>query len=161
MGKISSSQLRKIYAIAQSLGMVNRGGDDALHDLAQSVAGKEHLKELTYEEAFHLIGELEARQGDIPPPRKRARQVKKSRSGGASDGQQRKVWALMYQLQEVSPSTAPPGERLCGIIRRELQIDALAASPFIWIDYPTCIRLIEAIKGYIKSAKNKKEVYGE
>lgn len=160
MGKISSCQLRKIYAIAQSLGMVTRNGDDALHDLTESMTGKEHLKELTYEEALKLIGELETKQGDIPPPRKRARPVK-SRSGGASDGQQRKVWALMYQLQQVSPSTALPGDRLCGIIRRELQMDAFATNPFAWIDYPTCIRLIEAIKGYIKSAKTKKGVCGE
>lgn len=159
MGMISSYQLRKIYAIAQNLGMVTRGGDDALHDLTQSVTGKEHIKDLTYNEAFQMIGELESRQGEIPPPRKKGK-PQKGRSGGASDGQQRKVWALMYQLQKISPSTAPLGDRLCGIIRKELHMDALPADPFAWLDYQTCTRLIEAIKGYISSAEARKERCG-
>lgn len=155
MGMISDYQLRKIYAIAQNLGMVTRSGDDALHDLTLSVTGKEHLKELTYNEAFQLIGELETRQGENPPPRKRAR-PHKGRSGGASDGQQRKVWALMYRLQKASPSTAPLGDRLCGIIRKELHIDALPADPFAWLDYKACSRLVETIKGYITTAEGAK-----
>ena len=37
------------------------------------------------------------------------------RPGGATDGQQRKVWALMYQLakEDKEPSAASLGERLC------------------------------------------------
>lgn len=33
MGGCSTYQIRKIYAIGQALGIVNRGGEDALHDL--------------------------------------------------------------------------------------------------------------------------------
>lgn len=33
MGRCSTYQIRKIYAIGQALGIVNRGGEDALHDL--------------------------------------------------------------------------------------------------------------------------------
>lgn len=34
MGGCSTYQIRKIYAIGQALGIVNRGGEDALHDLS-------------------------------------------------------------------------------------------------------------------------------
>ena len=33
MGGCSTYQIRKIYAIGQALGIVNRGGEDALHNL--------------------------------------------------------------------------------------------------------------------------------
>ena len=33
MGGCSTYQIRKIYAIGQALGIVNRGGEDALHEM--------------------------------------------------------------------------------------------------------------------------------
>ena len=63
MGGCSTYQIRKIYAIGQALGIVNRGGEDALHDLVYGVTGKSSVKELSYSEACKVIGELEARQG--------------------------------------------------------------------------------------------------
>jgi hypothetical protein len=148
-------QIRKIYAIGQCLGMVGHDHKDALHDLVRSVTGKESISELTYAEKCRLIGELEARQGT--PPRRPARAAKKrnARPAGASEGQQRKVWALMYKLQDASPSTAALGDRLCGIIRRETHLTAFAKDPFAWMDYKTCNRLVETLKGYVKTAGAK------
>ncbi|MFR5929954.1 MAG: phage protein GemA/Gp16 family protein [Subdoligranulum sp.] len=71
MGGCSTYQIRKIYAIGQALGIVNRGGEDALHDLVYGVTGKSSVKELSYSEACKVIGELEARQGTPPPPAQR------------------------------------------------------------------------------------------
>ena len=51
MGGCSTYQIRKIYAIGQALGIVNRGGEDALHDLVYGVTGKSSVKELSYSEA--------------------------------------------------------------------------------------------------------------
>jgi len=146
-------QIRKIYAIAQTLGMVNRNGSDMLHELVQSVTGKGSVKDLTYSEALRLIGELEARQG-TPPPR-RSKRKHKEKTGGASEGQQRKVWALMYQLEEAAPSTATVGDRLCGVIKKELGIDACPKDPFAWLDYKTCNKLVEILKGYVNTARKK------
>lgn len=67
MGGCSTYQIRKIYAIGQALGIVNRGGEDALHDLVYGVTGKSSVKELSYSEACKVIGELEARQGTAWP----------------------------------------------------------------------------------------------
>ena len=42
-----------------------------------------------------------------------------------SEGQQRKVWQLMYQLKscDIKPCEHSLGERLCGIIKKELKIE--------------------------------------
>lgn len=71
MGGCSTYQIRKIYAIGQALGIVNRGGEDALHDLVYGVTGKSSVKELSYSEACKVIGELEARQGTPAAPAQR------------------------------------------------------------------------------------------
>ena len=81
MGGCSTYQIRKIYAIGQALGIVNRGGEDALHDLVYGVTGKSSVKELSYSEACKVIGELEARQG-TPPPRPKKTNHRKRKPAG-------------------------------------------------------------------------------
>ncbi|MUT95780.1 MAG: regulatory protein GemA [Subdoligranulum sp.] len=138
-------QIRKIYAIGGALGMVKRGeDDDLLHELVNGMTGKTSIKELTYGEACKVIGELEGRQGT---PRL------KERAGRTSEGQRRKIWALMYQLQAASPSKAQIGDRLCAIIKKELGIDAVPKNPFAWIDYKGGNKLVEVLKGYVKTAE--------
>ena len=153
-------QIRKIYAIGGALGMVKRGeDDDLLHELVNGMTGKTSIKELTYGEACKVIGELEGRQG-TPPPRKSGRPLHKNVPGRASEGQQRKIWALMYKLQAASPSKAPIGDRLCAIIKKELGIDAVPKNPFAWIDYKGGNKLVEVLKGYVKTAeKARVDVY--
>ena len=70
-----------------------------------------------------------------------------------SEGQRRKIWALMYQLQAASPSKAQIGDRLCAIIKKELGIDAVPKNPFAWIDYKGGNKLVEVLKGYVKTAE--------
>lgn len=150
----STYQIRKIYAIGQALGIVNRGGEDALHDLVYGVTGKSSVKELSYSEACKVIGELEARQG-TPPPRPKKTNHRKRKPGGVSEGQERKVWALMYRLAAASPSTVAVGDRLRAAIKKEAGVDAFADDPFAWLDYKSCNKLIEALKGYVKNAERK------
>lgn len=156
MPEIHASQIRKIYAIAQELHMVTRDRDDVLHDLITQMTGKASVKELTYDEACQVIGELEAKQG-TPPPRHKPRKVRLVKQGGVSDGQKRKVWALMYQLERISPSVTPVGKRLCAIIKKELQMDAFEKDPFAWLNYKAAAKLIECLKGYIQSAQKKED----
>lgn len=134
-----------------------RGADrqDALHDLINSMTGKNSVKELTYAEACRVIGELEARQG-TPPPRKGGRPLRKTTPGRVSEGQQRKIWALMYQLAEASPSTAQVGDRLCAIIKKTLGVEAFPAKPFAWVTYRGANTLIEALKGYVANAQKRR-----
>ena len=146
MAAINAQQIRKIYAIGNALGIVERGNeDDDLHALVSA---------LTYTEAQAVIADLQKRQGAAPLPRHKPK-THPERPGGATDGQQRKVWALMYQLAKADkePSTASLGERLCGIIRKELKVDSTPQQPFIWLDFRACNKLIEVLKGYVNNAK--------
>lgn len=155
MAAIATQQIRKIYAIGNALGIVERGNsEDSLHDLVSSITGKDSLKTLTYAEAQAVIRDLEKRQGNSPPPQRRAA-THTERPGGATEGQQRKVWALMYELQkrDTVPSTASLGERLCGIIKKELRLDANPEQPFAWVTFQACNKLIEVLKKYVANVK--------
>ncbi|PWM59589.1 MAG: regulatory protein GemA [Subdoligranulum variabile] len=151
---INNYQIQKIYAIGGALGMKGTDRQDALHDLVHSMTGKASVKELTYSEACRVIGELEARQG-TPPPRKGGRPLRKAVPGRASEGQIRKVRALMYQLEEASPSKARLDDRLCGIIKKTLGVEAFPSAPFAWVTYKGCSTLIETLKGYVATARKK------
>lgn len=155
MASINTYQIRKIYAIAGALGMKGSDKDDALHDLVLGMTGKTSVRELSYADACRVIGELEARQG-TPPPRKGGRPLRKTAPGRVSEGQQRKIWALMYQLAEASPSTAQLGDRLCAIIKKTLGVEAFPAAPFAWVDYKGANKVIEALKGYVANARKRR-----
>ena len=73
MAAIATQQIRKIYAIGNALGILERGNaEDSLHDLVSSITGKDSLKALTYAEAQAVIRDLEKLQGDAPPPQAQA-----------------------------------------------------------------------------------------
>ena len=80
----------------------------------------------------------------------------KTAPGHTSEGQRRKVWALMYRLQDASPSKAPLGDRLCAIIKKELGMDAFPKDPFAWISYKDGNKLVEVLKGYVKTAQKSR-----
>lgn len=58
---------------------------------------------------------------------------------------------MMYELQkrDTAPSAASLGERLCGIIKKELQVDAVPAQPFAWLTFQDGNKLIEVLKKYV------------
>jgi len=155
-----AEQIKTIYATAGALGIVERGNpQDNLHLLVEGMTGKASVKDLTAAEAAEVIKELQKRQGGAAPPR-RSRKTHTERPGGATSGQQRKVWALMYQLEaaDTGPSSAPVGERLCGIIRKELHLSAVPRQPFAWVTFKACEKLIEVLKQYVKNAGERKVV---
>ena len=118
MAAINGQQIKKIYAIGNALGIVERDNEeDALHSLVAAITGKGSVRALTSAEAQAVINDLQQRQG-TPPPRRRA----------------------------------TLGQRLCGILKKELHIDALPKEPFAWIDFQTCNRLIEILKKYVANA---------
>ena len=70
MAAINAQQIRKIYAIGNALGIVERGNeDDDLHALVSALTGKDSVKSLTYAEAQAVITDLQKRQGAAPLPR--------------------------------------------------------------------------------------------
>ena len=157
MAAAATWQIQKIHAIGRALGIKDPESphDDDLHQLVQAVTGKTSIKELTTAEAGAVIAELQRRQGK-PPAAKQSSDPARA-PGGTTAGQQRKVWALMYQLAhyDKEPSTATMGDRLCGIIKKDFKCDATPQKPFAWLDYKACNRLIEAMKKYVANAARK------
>lgn len=160
MRTIEHFQIRKIYAIGNALGIVNSGiGEDELHTLIEGLTGKESVKSLTYKEAGAVIARLEELQGRTVSPVTNNRRTKehKSKPGGVTAGQQKKIWALMYELKKYDkvPNEVQLGDRLCAVIKKELGVDASAKNPFVWVSFEQGNSLIEILKRYAVSAKKK------
>ena len=155
MKRIDPLQLRKIYAIGHALGISSGTHDDDLHALIEGVTGKTSIRELSFREAKEVIRELSKRQGSYTP-KKRCREEGTKIAGGITAGQKRKAWALMYEIEKIMEETnAGIGERLCGVIEKELRITAVPRDPFRFLDYRAGNRLIETLKGYVTSFERK------
>lgn len=160
---LNKTQVQRIYGMGAALGMLdnNNHKDDMLHNLVYNITGQDSVKQLTDVDYKKVVVELAQRIkiSQLQPP-------SKSRSGnkrysttakGMTVGQQRKVWALMYQLAgcDTTVTVATKGERLCGIIKKELHIDASPQKPFEWLGFEQGNKLIELLKNYVKSAERK------
>ncbi len=162
---LKSQQTQRIYAMGAKLGLVENGNkNDLLHELVYSLTEKDSVRELTEQEYKAVIKELAQRlkmEHLEEPPRKpyKAQKYSESGRGKMSDGQQRKVWQLMYQLEELDdkPSSAKLGDRLCGIIKKELHIDSVSKQPFRWLTYQQGTKLIEVLKNYVTNTQRRKD----
>ncbi len=159
MKTVQAFQIRKMYAIGNELGITQSGNrEDELHAMIAGVTGKDSVKELTYAEAAAVIARLEALQEKPAPVRpQRKEKEHKSRPGGVTSGQQKKIWALMYSLKACDEcrNEVQLGERLCGIIKKELHMNATAKEPFAWMTFEQGNNLIEKLKGYVANARKK------
>ena len=131
--------------------MSGKQGNEDLHALVNSVCGKDSLKELTNSDYAAVVKELQSRAGTSSTYKTKS----KGNSKGMTEGQERKIWRLMYELQELSPSSAALGERLCGIIKKEFKIDATSKNPLVWFSYSDASKMIEILKRYVSSAEKK------
>ena len=163
MKRIEAFQIKKIYAIGNALGIVHPRGDDELHTLVMRITGKESIKALTYREAAAVISKLEELQSKtVSLSKRKSRKGQKEHPecpGGVTASQQKKIWALMYELKkyDTEPYAAPLGERLCAVIKKELHVDAIPKNPFVWLDGSQGNTLIEKLKRYVDSAARKGE----
>ena len=159
---LTAVEIRKVYALGAKLGLVeNNNKNDALHALVEGITGKDSVKKLNTDEYKDVMTELYTRlklsQLEPPPEQRGKKQHYESNPGKMTEGQQKKVWALMYQLSgcDAEPSTASLGERLSGIIKRQFGVDATQRQPMRWLSYKQGNQLIEIIKNYVKSAERK------
>lgn len=161
MRMIEQFQIRKIYTIGSALGIKGSGNEDELHALVGGMTGKDSIKSLTYKEASAVIERLEGLQGRAASSKSRISKPKEheSRSGGVTSGQQKKIWALMYELKKYDevPNDVQLGDRLCAVIKKEFGVDAIAKNPFVWISFEQGNNLIEILKRYVKSARKRGE----
>ena len=147
---VSKGMVKSIYALGAKLGMVERGGnhEDALHILVQGLTGKENISALTPAEAQAVLTELRRRSFPTATPQKKRTRKYAELPGGLSEGQQKKVWHLMYQLERFDP--APEGvqlrDRLCGLIGKQFGVTAFPTQPFRFLSFSQGNALIEGLK---------------
>lgn len=154
MKGISKEQIRRIYGMGSKLDIVGSSGrDDGLHALVYALCGKASVSSLLDAEARLVMRELSRQLSSVPADPGKLSKRHPVTPGGLTEGQQRKIWKLMYRLQAVSPSGTPVGKRLCGVIHKEFGIDAAPRRPFQWLDFAQGDRLIECLKGYVRSAE--------
>lgn len=157
VAKIDRAQISAIYAVGKRLGIVNDGSrDDRLHDLVRGMTGRDGVTQLSRDEASLVLAELRVREQGMPASKPKTRKEAPPDSpAGMTGGQQRKVWALLYELEKLDPSPAPKGARLCGVIQKVLGISAEPSAPFRWLDFQMGRKLIETLKGYISNEKRQ------
>lgn len=149
---MESKALKRIYGTARALGMDN----DELHLLCSAVTGKDSLKELDRPQTSALIRELDRRQArngqEIPAAVPSCGKTYKT--DGMSQEQCRKVFAQIYELAKYDtvPSTATPGERVCGAIQKCIGKLSAPAEPFARLSAADGQKLIEMLNRYIRSA---------
>lgn len=143
---ITKEQISKLYGLAARAGLVESGNkEDNFHQIVAGLTGKDSVKKLTDTEykkvRSRLLQELE----------------NKNASGRISSGQIKKAWSLMYQIIEYSPNEEgrTAGERMVGAIKKILGIDADVKNPFAWVSAEQGNKLIEMLKRYLRSAKNR------
>lgn len=159
---MTKQQIQRIYGMGAVLGILESGNKrDNLHLLVESLTGKDSIRSLSEDEYRTVVHELSERihikNLQEPPPKIRRTARYEEQPGGMSEGQQRKVWHLMYELKklDVKKSKKTLGERLCGIIKKEIGVDAIPEKPMVWLTYEQGSKLIEAIKRYIRSAERR------
>ena len=168
MVKISKAQIQKLYAIASRLNLVESGNkNDNFHSIVYSVTAKNSVSQLTGAEFYKVRDRLLQMQGskkenynkDNKENGKYGKYKKKYKKEevngleGMTQGQCKKVWYLMYELEKVSPSSAKIGERLKGIIKKQLKIDVDVKKPFLWLTHKQGNQLIEILKKYAQNVK--------
>ena len=145
---------RHIFGKAKEIGITD---NEDLHALVSYACGKESLKEITKQDYLLIIKELEKRFSESYKRKKSSSTPQTRAVSGMSEGQIKMVWHLMYELKnfDTKPVTATLGERLCGIIKRELKTDAQPKKPFVWLTYKNGSTLIERLKKYVYNAEKR------
>ncbi|MDL2327493.1 regulatory protein GemA [Ruminococcaceae bacterium OttesenSCG-928-A11] len=150
--------MRTIYATARSLDVDN----DSLHSLVACLTGKESIKALTFAEAGKVAADLAERQkqaGIAPPPSKAAKGYP-TQPGGVTKEQQRKMWALIGELEKLDAANGTTGkgdhrQRLCGAIKKATGQDAAPSNPFKWLTMRQGIEVIDLLKRIATSEEKK------
>ena len=147
MATVTKKQIQMIYVIGNKCGLVEPGSkDDDLHNFVCQLTGKMSVKELTEQQAAIVIRQLRASE----------KAITEEPAAFISELQIKKIFGMMYELAEISPSEVSVKERLCGIIFKELCVKANPKRDiFRGMSERQGAALIEAIKRYIRSAKRK------
>lgn len=148
---------QKLYAVAAELHLLERGNpEDPFHLIVYRITGKEHVSELNQKEENAVLTELLAYQTNSDYSGSKIRN-QEAVLNMMSPAQQSFAWRLMYQIQsyDLHPNHKTIGERLAGVVKKELDITASGTEPLKWVNKKNGNILIEALKRYATSAERK------
>lgn len=105
----TKEQIRRIYALGAAAGLLDRsaGTDDDLHLWVKQFSLKDHISELTEQQADFIIKRLEEYRGQIAPLPELI-----------TTEQKNFCFKLMYRIADISPSDIKPRDRLRGVINK-------------------------------------------
>lgn len=149
MKRISKEEIKKLYGIAASAGLVDSSNhdNDEFHQIVYQVSGKSSVRELTQEEYRKVKSRL----------KEYISLTDENTDGMITIRQKRKIYAQMIELSELSPSEKSRDERLCGIVRKTLKISSFPSEPLKWVKKKEATKLIQIIGFYIETERNKRE----
>lgn len=133
MARITSAQMKKIYATSKELQIDN----DLLHTFIFNMVGCKHISALTIYEANQVIDELEYKKTGV--------RKQQYRSNMATDDQIYKIHALERDL-----GWTDNPRRLKGFMRKYCRTDNEK-----WLTFDKASNLIEALKKVIDREKKK------
>lgn len=143
----TKEQIRRIYALGAAAGLLDRraGNDDNLHLWIKQFSLKDHISELTEQQADFIIGRLEEYRAQVAPLPELVTEEQKSL-----------CFKLMYRVADISLSDIKPRERLRGVIAkavgREIRPDR---DIFHMITRAEGTQIIELLKRILRSEQNK------
>lgn len=143
----TSKQIQRIYALGAKSGLLDRnlGADDDLHLWIKQLSLKEHISELTEQQADFIIRRLEEYRGQVAPQPERI-----------TDEQKNLCFKLMYRIADISPSEHSVRDRLRGVISKAVgrEIDP-TGDIFYQISRPEGSQVIELLKRLLRSEQAK------
>ncbi|MDE5883989.1 MAG: regulatory protein GemA [Oscillospiraceae bacterium] len=152
-----AESFKRLYALAADRHLLERGNpEDPLHQIVYSITGKTSIKELTNREIYLVESEILSQEYAENSGNSRQKiRNQKAIPNMMSPAQQALAWRLMYQIEsyDLKPCNKRIGQRLAGVVRKELDITASDTEPLKWVNLKNGIILIEALKRYAASAE--------
>lgn len=129
---ISNVQKKALWGAAKANGL----DKDALYYVIESVAGKEHMTELTYVEAAKVLDRINNKKSYVDNNQKR------TDIGGNSEtiAQRRKIYRLTGQLGWNNDNN-----RINGFVKKHFKVDRIE-----WLSAQQCHKLIEMLKKMVE-----------
>lgn len=143
----TKEQIRRIYALGAAAGLLDRsaGADDNLHLWIKQFSLKDHISELTEQQADFIIRRLEEYRAQVAPLPELV-----------TGEQQSLCFKLMYRITDISPSDIKPRERLRGVIAKVTGRDIRPDGDiFHGVTRSEGAEIIEMLKRILRSEQNK------
>ncbi len=129
MTKATASQIRKIHALANEVGIDN----DTLHSHIYNITKKKSIKELNITDAINVIDSLQT-----------------SEKGRMTWKQRRFIFFLFFQLKWVDEKGMPDEKIITGFVKKQANVISID-----WLTQKQASVVIDAMKAILKKDKEK------